>query len=116
MRVSILKEVTRVCRTSSLLQMPVHSPCTGGNAVCYITSTQRSFQDSNGDGIGDLQGIITRLDYLSWLGADALWLSPIFPSPMVDGGYDIANYCMVDSLSVAWRPLSNCLSRPTSGD
>ncbi len=58
----------------------------------------RSFQDSNGDGIGDVQGIITRLDYLTWLGVDALWLSPIFPSPMVDFGYDIADYCAVDPL------------------
>jgi hypothetical protein len=58
----------------------------------------RSFQDSNGDGIGDVQGIITRLDYLNWLGVDALWLSPIFPSPMVDGGYDITDYCVLDPL------------------
>jgi alpha-glucosidase len=58
----------------------------------------RSFQDSNGDGIGDVQGIIRRLDYLTWLGVDALWLSPIFPSPMVDFGYDIADYCAVDPL------------------
>lgn len=52
----------------------------------------RSFQDSNHDGIGDLHGIIQRLDYLSWLGVDALWLSPIFPSPQADFGYDVANY------------------------
>jgi alpha-glucosidase len=58
----------------------------------------RSFQDSNGDGIGDVQGIITRLDYLNWLGVDALWLSPIYPSPMVDFGYDIADYCNVGPL------------------
>lgn len=58
----------------------------------------RSFQDSNGDGIGDLQGIITRLDYLTWLGVDVLWLSPFYPSPMADFGYDIADYCNVDPL------------------
>ena len=52
----------------------------------------RSFQDSNGDGIGDLQGIIERLDYLKWLGVNALWVSPIFPSPMADFGYDVADY------------------------
>jgi alpha-glucosidase len=52
-----------------------------------------SFQDSNGDGKGDLQGIRRRLDYLVWLGVDAVWLSPIFPSPMKDCGYDIADYC-----------------------
>src|SRR5688572_11122662 len=52
----------------------------------------RSFADSNGDGIGDLPGIIQRLDYLEWLGVDAIWLSPIYPSPMVDFGYDASDY------------------------
>ncbi len=52
----------------------------------------RSFMDSNGDGTGDLQGILSRLDYLEWLGVNALWLSPIFPSPMADFGYDVADY------------------------
>jgi alpha-glucosidase len=60
-----------------------------------------SFQDSNGDGIGDLPGIIARLDYLNdgtpaSLGVDAIWLSPIYPSPMHDFGYDVADYCKVD--------------------
>jgi alpha-glucosidase len=45
----------------------------------------RSFQDSNGDGIGDLNGIRQRLSYLTWLGVDAIWISPIYPSPMADG-------------------------------
>jgi len=58
----------------------------------------RSFQDSNGDGVGDLPGIIDRLDYLVELGVDALWLSPIYPSPMADFGYDVADYCDVDPL------------------
>jgi len=52
----------------------------------------RSFQDSNNDGIGDLKGITSRLDYLQWLGIDCIWLSPIFPSPMTDFGYDISDY------------------------
>ena len=52
----------------------------------------RSFQDTNGDGIGDLKGIIQRLDYLALLGVDALWLSPVFESPNEDNGYDISNY------------------------
>lgn len=56
----------------------------------------RSFQDSNHDGIGDLPGILSRLDYLQWLGIDAIWLSPIYPSPMVDCGYDVANYTAID--------------------
>ena len=58
----------------------------------------RSFQDSDGDGVGDLQGIINRLDYLQELGVDAIWLSPIFPSPMVDFGYDVTDYCDIDPL------------------
>ena len=52
----------------------------------------RSFSDSNGDGVGDLIGIAERADYLQWLGVDAVWLSPIYPSPDVDLGYDISNY------------------------
>jgi alpha-glucosidase len=56
----------------------------------------RSFQDTNGDGIGDLRGIEQRLDYLANLGVDAIWISPIYPSPMADFGYDIADYCGVD--------------------
>lgn len=59
-----------------------------------------SFQDSNGDGIGDLPGIINRLDYLNGsadsLGVDAIWLSPIYPSPMHDFGYDVSDYCDID--------------------
>jgi alpha-glucosidase len=56
----------------------------------------RSFMDSNGDGIGDLAGIRARLDYLTWLGVDAIWISPIYPSPMADFGYDVSDYCNVD--------------------
>jgi len=55
----------------------------------------RSFQDTNGDGIGDLAGIERRLDHLSALGVDAVWISPIYPSPMVDFGYDVADYTCV---------------------
>jgi alpha-glucosidase len=58
----------------------------------------RSFQDSNGDGVGDLPGIVTRLPYLAELGIDAIWLSPIFRSPMRDFGYDISDYLDVDPL------------------
>ncbi len=52
----------------------------------------RSFQDSNGDGVGDLRGILARLDYCAQLGIDAIWLSPVYPSPMADFGYDVSDY------------------------
>lgn len=57
----------------------------------------RSFQDSNGDGIGDLAGILARLDYLAWLGVDAIWISPFYPSPLADGGYDVSDFVDVDA-------------------
>jgi alpha-glucosidase len=65
------------------------------NAVVYQIYP-RSFQDSDGDGIGDLRGIARRLDHLSYLGVDALWLSPMYPSPLADGGYDISDFTGVD--------------------
>jgi alpha-glucosidase len=65
------------------------------NAVIYEIYP-RSFQDSNGDGIGDLNGITSRLDYLQKLGVEAVWLSPIYPSPQVDFGYDISDYEGID--------------------
>jgi alpha-glucosidase len=56
----------------------------------------RSFADSDGDGVGDLRGLIARLDHLAWLGVDGVWVSPVMPSPNEDWGYDIADYCGVD--------------------
>ncbi|HMI72913.1 MAG TPA: alpha-amylase family glycosyl hydrolase [Solirubrobacteraceae bacterium] len=58
----------------------------------------RSFADVSGDGVGDLEGLRSRLEHLQWLGVDALWLSPIYRSPMADFGYDVADYCDVDPL------------------
>ncbi|WP_434286944.1 alpha-glucosidase [Celeribacter sp. SCSIO 80788] len=58
----------------------------------------RSFQDSNGDGIGDLLGIVNRLPYIASLGVDAIWISPFFTSPMKDFGYDVSDYCDVDPM------------------
>src|ERR1700690_1839291 len=58
----------------------------------------RSFQDSNGYGVGDLNGIAERLDYLERLGVDAVWISPIYPSPMADFGYDITDYRGIDPM------------------
>ena len=56
----------------------------------------RSFADSNGDGVGDLPGVMAHLDHVASLGVDAVWLSPFFPSPMDDFGYDVSDYCGVD--------------------
>ena len=58
----------------------------------------RSFQDANADGLGDLPGIVARLEYLQELGVDAIWLSPIYPSPMADFGYDVADYTGIDPI------------------
>ncbi len=65
------------------------------NAVIYEVYP-RSYQDTNGDGVGDLNGITQRLDYLKDLGVDAIWLTPVYPSPHVDFGYDISNYRDID--------------------
>ena len=65
------------------------------NAVIYEIYP-RSFQDTNGDGIGDLKGITEHLGYLKDLGVDAIWLTPCYPSPQVDFGYDISNYEAID--------------------
>ena len=61
------------------------------NAIIYQIYP-RSFKDSNNDGVGDLKGIIEKLDYLRFLGVDAIWLSPIYESPMEDNGYDVSDY------------------------
>ena len=65
------------------------------NAVIYAVDI-RSFMDSNGDGIGDFHGLISRLDYLADLGVTCLWLLPFFPTPYRDNGYDISDYNAID--------------------
>jgi oligo-1,6-glucosidase len=67
------------------------SPAWWKEAVFYQIYP-RSFKDSNGDGIGDLRGVLEKLDYLKMLGIDAIWISPIYDSPNDDNGYDIRNY------------------------
>ncbi|HAF61420.1 MAG TPA: maltose alpha-D-glucosyltransferase [Anaerolineaceae bacterium] len=71
--------------------MKKESPLWYKNAVFYEVST-RAYYDSNGDGIGDLNGLTQKLDHIQHLGVDCIWLLPIFPSPLVDDGYDIADY------------------------
>ncbi|MBK5109490.1 MAG: trehalose synthase, partial [Anaerolineales bacterium] len=66
------------------------------NAVFYELNV-RAFFDADGDGHGDLAGVTSKLDYLQDLGVDAIWLLPIYPSPLLDGGYDIANYYGIHS-------------------
>ena len=71
---------------------PKADPLWYKTAVIYEVHI-RAFADSNGDGVGDLAGIRSRLGHLAGLGVDALWVSPIYPSPMADFGYDVADYC-----------------------
>jgi len=79
----------------------IHQTAQGTNDIWWKHAViyeiyPRSFQDSNGDGIGDLNGITSRLDYLKDLGVDAIWITPMYPSPQVDFGYDIAGYTAID--------------------
>lgn len=71
----------------------------------------RSYQDSNGDGIGDLPGIIQRLPHIADLGADAIWISPFFKSPMKDFGYDVSDYCAVDPMFGTNADFQNLITR-----
>jgi alpha-glucosidase len=70
----------------------------------------RSFQDSDGDGVGDLRGITRRLDYLAELGVNAIWISPIFRSPMADFGYDISDYTEIEPLFGTMRDFDELLA------
>ncbi len=83
-------------RITGKLQIPAAMPSWVNNAVFYQVYPQ-SFFDSDGDGIGDLQGIIEKLDYIKSLGVDAVWINPFFQSPFGDGGYDISDYYKVAS-------------------
>jgi alpha-glucosidase len=87
--------LTHAQLTQSSTQAPNSERTWWKNAVIYEIYP-RSYQDSNGDGIGDLNGITQRLDYLQSLGVDAIWLTPCYPSPQVDFGYDISDYENID--------------------
>ena len=71
----------------------------------------RSYQDTNGDGVGDLNGITQRLDHVASLGVDGVWISPFFTSPMRDFGYDVADYCDVDPAFGTLEDFDALLSR-----
>ena len=84
-------------RTENGVLAAAHSRESGGRFLWWQRGTvyqvyPRSFMDGNGDGVGDLRGIIGKLDYVRWLGVDAIWISPIYPSPMKDFGYDVSDY------------------------
>ena len=88
-----------VTLTASILSAQITAPpidITWWKHAVVYEIYPRSFQDSNGDGIGDLNGITHALDYLQTLGVDAIWISPMYPSPQVDFGYDVANYDAID--------------------
>jgi len=74
----------------------------------------RSFFDSNGDGVGDLPGVLHKLDYIASLNVDAIWLSPFFTSPMKDFGYDVADYRGVEPRCSARWTTSSAWSRPAT--
>lgn len=94
-RIFVCVAAAFLCGSAVPAQTAHENPNWWKNAVIYEIYP-RSFQDSNGDGIGDLNGITQRLDYLQKLGIDAIWLTPIYPSPQVDFGYDIADYNKID--------------------
>lgn len=75
----------------------------------------KSFYDTNGDGIGDLPGIIEKLDYLKELGVDIVWLSPCYRSPLADQGYDISDYYDIDRDSELWRIWTALSQKQRSG-
>jgi len=76
----------------------------------------KSFQDTNADGIGDLKGIISRLDYLQDLGIDGIWLSPVCASPQVDNGYDISDYCAIDPMFGSMEDMENLIREAKKRD
>ncbi len=70
--------------------------------------------DSNGDGVGDLPGIINKLDHVASLGVDAIWLSPIFTSPMADMGYDVSDYKAIDPIFGTLKDFDALIKKPTN--
>ncbi len=88
--------ITGYARATGTTPPTAHASAPWWRGAVIYEIYPRSFQDSNGDGRGDLRGIEQRLGYLQWLGVDAIWIAPMYPSPQVDFGYDISNYEGVD--------------------
>ena len=82
----------------------------------HLSGTRPHIFDSNGDGVGDFEGLAQKLDYLRDLGVNAIWLMPFFPSPLRDDGYDIADYTSVHPLYGSWMTLRNSSKPPMSGN
>jgi alpha-glucosidase len=96
MKARLACAITVICCARLVAQPPQQTPDPWWKHAVIYEIYPRSFQDSNGDGLGDLSGITQRLDYLKDLGIDAIWIAPIYPSPQVDFGYDISDYQNID--------------------
>src|SRR5271154_7487593 len=94
--------IVSVCASISFSQAQNHAVDAEGHQwwqhAVFYEIYPRSFADSNGDGIGDLNGIDSKLDYLKDLGVDAIWITPCYPSPQVDFGYDVSDYENIDPM------------------
>src|SRR5438270_9573489 len=101
---SIFALLISICFSTltAFAQTPAHAVDTEGHQwwqhAVFYEIYPRSFADSNNDGLGDLKGIASKLDYLKDLGVDAIWISPCFPSPQVDFGYDVSDYENIDPM------------------
>jgi alpha-glucosidase len=93
---TIALSLTAICAPAAIGQSASNSSADWWKNAVFYEVYPRSFQDSNGDGVGDLNGITQRLDYLRKLGVDAIWITPCFPSPQADFGYDISDYENID--------------------
>ena len=85
------------------------------NSTIYQIYT-KSFKDSNGDGLGDLNGVTQKLDYLKNLGIDYVWMTPFFTSPLNDNGYDVADYLNIDPVFGTMKDLENLISEADKRD
>src|SRR3954462_13676939 len=102
-------------RDTVALRIPSGAQSWWHRAVLYQVYV-RSFADSDGDGVGDLRGIVDRLDYLEWLGVDALWLSPVTVSPDKDWGYDVADYTDVQPAFGGMDALDDLVAKASARD